>query len=46
MGVLPACMSVHCCIYAVCTGQKMVLDPLELEVNTGVRYHNCPGNET
>jgi hypothetical protein len=37
MSVLPACMYVHC--IRDLGGQKRVLDPLELELQTAVSHH-------
>lgn len=41
--VLPTCISAPC-VYSVHAGQKMVLDPLELEFQTVGGHHTGAGN--
>lgn len=41
--VLPTCISAPC-VYSAHTGQKMVLDPLQLESQMVVSHHTGAGN--
>lgn len=45
MNVLPVCMSMrHMLLPGACRGQKIVLDPRELEMQTVVSHHIGTGN--